>query len=256
MADTAGTDSAAETRTAYGGDWFWICGAAASIAAIVVAAVWTVICKWPASPNPAAGGDHVVYIVCAMGALGATVQMSGALAYYVGAGLFDRRWLVWYALRPFLGAALALIVYFTTVGGLLKESGGGLNLFGVAGLAGVAGLFTRAAMDKLRDGLQEREQGEDKGKGKEDKPEALALAGFDPATLAVAQTGQPLKIKGSGFTAKTSVTFDGEVLTPNPVTATELTVMVPAAKLATARTVQVLAKDGGTKSEPKDFVIT
>lgn len=250
MADTAGTDSAPEPRTAYGCDWVWICGAAVSIAAIVVAAVWTVICKWPASPNPAAGGDHVVYIVCAMGALGATIQMSGALAYYVGKGLFDRRWLVWYALRPFLGAALALIVYFTTVGGLLKESGGGLNLFGVAGLAGVAGLFTRAAMDKLRDGL------EGKSEGKNDKPAALALTGFDPATLAVGQADKSLKIKGSGFTAKTSVTFDGQSLTPTSVTATELTVSVPAAKLAAARTVTVEVKDEGAQSKSKNFVVS
>jgi hypothetical protein len=55
-----------------------------------------------------------------------------------------------YLLRPFQGAVLALIVYFTLRGGFLgQDETTALNPYGVAAISAFVGLFTRHAVGKL-----------------------------------------------------------------------------------------------------------
>jgi MYXO-CTERM domain-containing protein len=72
---------------------------------------------------------------------------------YVGNRKFVKSWTWWYLLRPFIGVALALLVYFAIRGGLISGSTGAdsLSPYGIAALAGLAGLFSRQATDKLRE---------------------------------------------------------------------------------------------------------
>src|SRR5205807_1797066 len=64
-----------------------------------------------------------------------------------------RSWMCWYMLRPCIGIALALLFYFVFRGGLLTASSGTaeLSVFGIAAMSGLAGMFSRQVMDKLRD---------------------------------------------------------------------------------------------------------
>jgi hypothetical protein len=55
-----------------------------------------------------------------------------------------------YILRPFLGPPVALIVYFAIRGGLLSAGTDQINQFGMAALAGLTGLFSDSAIDKLK----------------------------------------------------------------------------------------------------------
>ena len=56
-------------------------------------------------------------------------------------------------MRPFIGAALALMVYFALRGGLIAGTSGAENLspYGVAAVTGLAGMFSKQAADKLRE---------------------------------------------------------------------------------------------------------
>jgi len=56
-------------------------------------------------------------------------------------------------LRPFIGVAWSLIVYFAVRGGLMggATGAGALSPYGVAAIAGLAGMFSKQATDKLRE---------------------------------------------------------------------------------------------------------
>lgn len=56
-------------------------------------------------------------------------------------------------LRPFIGSALALLVYFAARGGLISGNAGAKDLspYGIGALAALAGMFSKQATDKLRE---------------------------------------------------------------------------------------------------------
>jgi len=61
-------------------------------------------------------------------------------------------WTLWYLTHPFLGGALAVFTIFAARGGLLTANPGtaqAVNLYGIAAIAGLAGLFTRKIMAML-----------------------------------------------------------------------------------------------------------
>jgi len=85
------------------------------------------------------------------GILGSFVHGATSLADYIGNNNFNRTWTWFYLLRPAIGMALALIFYFVVRGGFLTTSGGAkdINPYGIAALAGLVGMFSKQATDKL-----------------------------------------------------------------------------------------------------------
>ena len=99
------------------------------------------------------------------GALGSYVHAATSFASYVGNRRLMLSWAWWYVLRPFIGMALALIFYFVVRGGLLSTGAAAtdVSVFGVAAVAGLVGMFSKQATDKLRelfDNLFRTEKGE------------------------------------------------------------------------------------------------
>ena len=86
------------------------------------------------------------------GALGSYIHLATSFADFVGNRRFMKSWAWWYVLRPFIGMALALTVYFAVRGGLIAGDAGAQNLspYGVAAICGLAGMFSKQAGDKLR----------------------------------------------------------------------------------------------------------
>jgi hypothetical protein len=95
----------------------------------------------------------VLLLVAAAGFLGNMIYVATSFTTFVGAGKFDRSWMLWYFVKPFTGAALALGLYFVFRGGLLSYSADapGINLYGVITIAILAGLFTDKATLKLKE---------------------------------------------------------------------------------------------------------
>ncbi len=94
---------------------------------------------------------RLISIVLVVGALGSYIQAATSFATYAGNQKAYTSWTWWYILRPFIGAALAVIFYFVIRGGLLSAGAGAsdLNVFGVSAVAGLVGMFSRQATDKL-----------------------------------------------------------------------------------------------------------
>lgn len=86
------------------------------------------------------------------GVLGAFVHSATSFAIYLGNRQLIRSWAGWYVLRPFIGMALALIFYFLIRGGFLTPGadGSAISPYGIAAVAGLVGMFSKEATDKLQ----------------------------------------------------------------------------------------------------------
>jgi hypothetical protein len=86
------------------------------------------------------------------GALGAFIHAATSFSSYVGNRTLVRSWAGWYALRPVIGMALGIVVYFFLRAGLVNTSDAApVNPYGVAAVASLVGMFSKQAADKLRE---------------------------------------------------------------------------------------------------------
>jgi hypothetical protein len=86
------------------------------------------------------------------GILGALVHVTTSFATYLGNRELDRSWVPWFALRPLIGMTLGLLFYLIVRAGFVTSNGAdSVNPFGVTAISGLAGLFSKQTVDKLRD---------------------------------------------------------------------------------------------------------
>lgn len=91
-------------------------------------------------------------IVALSGAIGSYIHLATSFSDFVGNRRLKPSWEIWYLLRPFIGAALAIVVYFVVRGGLISGTSGAeqMSPYGMAATAGMCGLFSKQATDKLQ----------------------------------------------------------------------------------------------------------
>ncbi len=97
--------------------------------------------------------ERLLLIVALAGALGAYVHAAQSFVTFVGNRQIVSSWLWWYLLRPFIGIALAEILYLVVRGGFFSmgTETRAVNHFGIAALSGLAGMFSKEATDKLHE---------------------------------------------------------------------------------------------------------
>ena len=96
---------------------------------------------------------QLIAIVVIAAGIGSYAHAATSFSGFVGNRQLEKSWLWWCLPRPFIGAALALTIYFLTRGGLLSTGSwpGDLNLFGIAGLSALSGMFSKQATHKLKE---------------------------------------------------------------------------------------------------------
>ena len=94
---------------------------------------------------------RLMLIVILAGALGSYVHSTTSFSDYVGNRRLTKSWSWWYILRPFIGISLALVFYFVIRAGLFSPSASveTTSPYGVAAIAGLVGMFSKQATDKL-----------------------------------------------------------------------------------------------------------
>ena len=99
------------------------------------------------------GEACLILLVILSSCLGGFVYIASSFVYHVGNKTFTTHWVFWYVIRLFIGIALALIFYFVLRGGLLTTTGSSqfINPFGIAGVGGLVGLFSKQATEKLKE---------------------------------------------------------------------------------------------------------
>ncbi|UCC98639.1 MAG: hypothetical protein JSW66_01840, partial [Phycisphaerales bacterium] len=95
---------------------------------------------------------RLLAVVALTGALGGQIHALRSFAWYVGNRQLRLSWLMHYFLTPFVAASLALVFYFVVRAGFISSdsSAAGNNVYGFVGLAGLVGLFSNMAVNKLK----------------------------------------------------------------------------------------------------------
>lgn len=100
-------------------------------------------------------GDEtrLLLLVLLSGALGSFIHASTSFASYAGNRALVNSWNWWYILRPFMGMALAFIFYVVMRAGIFSTDTKieNINSFGQIAIAGLVGMFSKNAIDKLRE---------------------------------------------------------------------------------------------------------
>jgi hypothetical protein len=152
----------------------------------------------------------LLVLVVVTSAFGSYVHAATSFATYVGNRALALSWIWWYLLRVFIGIALATIFYLAVRGGFLAAQAetADVNPYGIAALAGLVGLFSKQATDKLEEvfttlfRVQERKGDALRG-GKAALPRPR-LVGVEPKRVRRRETAS-LRLLGEGFAPETTV---------------------------------------------------
>ena len=202
----------------------------------------------------------LLVLVLVAGSIGAFIHAATSFGDFVGNRTFVASWGWWYALRIFVGATLALLLYFAVRGGFLSGSSSttDVNEYGVAALAGLAGLFSKQATDKLREVFttmfRVSEQGGDAQR--KDSLNAPAITAAMPSPGTQGQSND-VTLTGTGLLATSKVTAGGQPLATT-FDGKALQVTIPAA-LATGESVKLVVQNSegeGGSSEPFDYPLS
>ena len=139
-------------------------------------------------------------MIILMGALGGCLHWTSSLAMFIGNGQLFRRWIPYYILMPFEGAALATLIYLLIRSGVLSPEadppGMGqtdkLKLLYLYAFAGLTGLFTKQAIEMLAqvfNTIFAKVQGKDSVPAAQATQQSAASAGAASSSGA-ASTGQ------------------------------------------------------------------
>jgi len=224
---------------------------------IPISFVWGRICV------PTSFDERLILLVIVAGMLGSFVHGATSLADYLGNNNFDRNWTWFYVLRPAIGMALALVFYFVIRGGFLTTTGGAkdINPYGIAALAGLVGMFSKQATDKLSEVFSTLfraapGEGDAKRKGAL-KPKPITVTGVNPLSVAAGSTKQVLTVTGTNFIDGSTVNLNDEPQPTTFVSITQLTAQVDDALLTKQATLKLKVVNEESNESPLiDFIVT
>jgi hypothetical protein len=153
----------------------------------------------------------MMLFVALVSALGSYIHVTVSFSTFAGNRELGRSWLWWYLLRAFVGSSLGVIFYFALRGGFLTGSStsSDLNVYGIGALAGLVGLFSKQATDKLRE-IFETAFKTGKGFGDDVRADGLGnpeptLQRVDPQSLPISAAAPSVDLIGTGFIARSLV---------------------------------------------------
>ncbi|MBU3700100.1 MAG: hypothetical protein FGM33_08850 [Candidatus Kapabacteria bacterium] len=97
--------------------------------------------------------QRAVWLIIFAGVIGSCIHVLTSMATFVGNRRFLRSWTLWYLVRPLIGAGVAFLIVSVIWGGISTPTQGfnGSNPYQLVAIAGLAGMFSRIASDKLEE---------------------------------------------------------------------------------------------------------
>jgi len=213
---------------------------------------------------PVAGLDLAI-LVAAMGALGACLHGMTSLAIHLGKRNFAAEWTLWYLYRPFVGGVLAIIFHLIIAGGFMPQINTGTGrFFGMVGLAGLIGLFSKQALNTLSKLFDVIFTADDNppasGQTAAPTPNPVPqLDGLDKSQLPQANADAKVTLKGTNFVKGTVVKIGEKELKTTYKSENELIAVIPKDYLAQPGKLQLIVvnpePDGG-QSQPQSLTVT
>ncbi|MEA2735083.1 MAG: hypothetical protein QOE14_1534 [Humisphaera sp.] len=181
---------------------------------------------------------RILAIVLLAGMLGATLHAAKSFWWYVGNRDLKVSWVWMYLLLPPIGAMLACIFYFAARAGMsgpISDRG----VIGYAAMAGLVGMFSREATEKLKQIAEtiftKPPPGADHVAAGGAAPPTIQTV--DPPTGHVAG-GETVTIRGTNFHENATVLFGG-VAAPHVARQNSTTLIVTTPKVTTPAVVDV-----------------
>lgn len=208
--------------------------------------------------------ERLLLLVIVAGILGAFVHGATSLADYIGNNNFNRSWTWFYLLRPAIGMSLALVFYFVIRGGFLSTTGGAadINPYGIAALAGLVGMFSKQATDKLSEvfGTLFRAapgEGDAKRKGSLKPTTTPAPIQLEPTSVVAGGETFKLTVSGNGFIDGATINVDEVAQTTAFESSTTLSAQIAAEKIANPATLKVtVVNTDQTTFGPANLVVS
>ena len=194
---------------------------------------------------------RLILLVLLVGAIGSYLHAASSFVDYLGNRTFVESWIWWYLLRPFIGMLLALLFYFVFRGGFITAGNTQanatdfINPFGIAAMAGLVGMFSKVATDKLNEVFTTLfrpapGQGDAKRGDKLGPPTITSLDQRKGSELG----GTSVTITGANFATGIKVLFGGAAAKSVTVSSpTSLIAVTPAHAPGTVN-VDVVSQDG------------
>lgn len=160
----------------------------------------------------------LLLLVALAGFLGNMIHIATSFTNFVGAKKFESSWVLWYFVKPFTAASLAVGLYFVFRGGFLNMSddASNINLYGVMTISLLAGLFTDRATQKLKEVFEVLFQ------PKETRPNPIAgKANITEVSPLEIEAGKEnvIKLKGENLTdTKLTAAVNDEVVLLSDIT--------------------------------------
>jgi hypothetical protein len=166
---------------------------------------------WGAIDSSVTPDTALLLLVIVASALGSYVHAVTSFTDYVGNRRLATSWMWWYVLRLFVGIALAVLFYFAVRGGFFAADATTeqVNPFGMAALAGLVGLFSKQATDKLREVFDTLFRTAP-GHGDDQRDDSITnprpyVAGIKPPTLTAGSETTTVTLEGEGFVPESVV---------------------------------------------------
>jgi hypothetical protein len=203
-------------------------------------------------PLPTETETRLFLTVIAAGAVGSLIHTLTSFGDYVGNRRLSANWVWWFILRMPIGIALALLFYLVLRGGLIMPNGGtpdatNINVYGIAAISAMAGMFSRQATDKLREVFETLfRPREPVDRADPLVPGTPVISSTTPAALKVGVPGI-LTITGRGFQSNCNVFIDSKLRTSQRTSDTQLGITLEIADVANIGQLQLIVENPGQR---------
>jgi hypothetical protein len=200
--------------------------------------------------------QSLLFFVFGMGALGAYLQSAMSFVTYVGNRQFLSSWLLWYLFRPWLGGILAVMFFFVIGAGFVVGQTV-TEIFRVAAISGLVGLFSAQATLKLKELVEtifttrsdpRSDRLTTSGQAQSSAPTIQSVPSPIPRG---ANPVPPLNIEGSNFVSGCKVRVNSADRMITSFSADKLTVNLLPTDVASATTLKIVVvnPNGETSNE-------
>ncbi len=193
------------------------------------------------------------------GVLGSFMHAAQSFTAYVGNRTIRRSWLLWYFVRPPIGAVMGMVFYFVIRAGLVGGSSDSVSPYGVVAFAGLAGWFSKQATEKLAEVFETLFDTSDRERHYHDKleehPERPKIERVTVSERGSDADDLVLRISGEHFEEGVVVMVGDDRLPAKFASNTEICASVPPDKLPLdASELAISVQNPGPQSVPSETV--
>jgi len=164
----------------------------------------------------------LVVLALLAGVIGACLHGMNSLANYQGNGDLQMSWMLFYFLRPPIGAAIGFLLYFIVRAGFLNGPEGTVSPYGVVAFSGLGGLCADRALEMFRELFKTLFNVEDTRKDKLSPAGRPVVTKVAPVVVPAGSGDVTFEITGKEFGDKSMVKLGDKKLKVESATATQL----------------------------------